>query len=100
MNWTLQEADIYLLGIGVLSQGNQHKRLVGYLRPERERGNLSPYVTNREVNLCDLLQQRNIHFNISAVSEMEHKPTHISVMYIVRYYKNVQQPFMLCKYNE
>ena len=64
VNGILEEADVLLLGIGVLSQRNQHKRLVGYIGPERERGNLRPYVTKREVNLCDcdLLQLRNMQF--------------------------------------
>ena len=102
VNWTLQEADVHLLGIGVLSQGNQNKRLVGYIGQEIERGNLRLYVTKREVNLCDcdLLQKRNMQFKIPAVSEKEHKATHISVKYIARHYKNFQQPFVLCKYNE
>lgn len=90
LNWTLQEADVHLLQIGVLSQENQHIRLFGCIGLEGERGNLRPYVTNRAGNLCDcdLLQQRNMQINIPAVSKMEHKPTHIPGKYIVRYYKS------------
>ena len=43
-NWSLQDADVQLLGIGTISQVNQRTRWVECIGPEGQRGKLRPYV--------------------------------------------------------
>lgn len=52
-------------------------------------GLLRLYVANIAVNLrsCDLLQQWKTQMNNLAVSEIDHRTTHVSGKDIVRYYK-------------
>ena len=82
--WSLQEADIQFLGIGILSQVKKSTRWAKYIGPEGQKGRLRPYVANIAVNLWghDLLQQWNTQVNIPAIPK-----THVSGKDIIRYYK-------------
>lgn len=44
-DWSLQEVNIQLLGIGTLSQAKQSTRCVECVGPERQIRKLKPYVT-------------------------------------------------------
>lgn len=89
LKWLLQEADVQFLGIETMSQVKQSMRWVQCIGPEGQRRRLWPYVANIAVNQrdYDLLQQWKTQINIPAVSEVEHKPTHVSEKDIIRYYK-------------
>ena len=64
--WPLQEANVQLLGIGMLSQVKQSTRWVECIGPEEQIGKLKPYVANIMINLWkrDLLQQWKTQINI------------------------------------
>ena len=83
-NWTLQEADVQLPGIGTISQVKQSTRWVDCIGTEGQRGELRPYVADTAINLWgrDLLQKWNTQINIPAVSE-----THNSGKDVIRYYE-------------
>ena len=68
------------------------------IRPEGHRERLRPYVTNIAVTLWghDLLQKWNTQTNIPAVSEIEHKQTHVSGKDIIRYYKKTVTKHSRC----
>ena len=89
LNWPPQDVDIQFLRTGTLPQAKQSRRWVEYIGPEGQSGRPMPYVANKGVNLWghDLLQQWNTQINIPAVSEMEHKPTHVSGKDIIGHYK-------------
>lgn len=71
LDWPLQWVNIYLLGIGILSQVKQSTRWVECIGSEGQIGKLKPYVANRPKNLweCDLFQQWKTQVSIPPILE-------------------------------
>ena len=51
LNWSLQEADVQLEGVGTISQMKQSTKWVEYIGQEGQKEKLRPYVAHITVNL-------------------------------------------------